>query len=165
MDKVILMHVLAHIPVNFTIGYLFYMIIGQPADIGFLLAISAAGFLIDIDHAITFIMAKRSIHPTKFYRWLRYQLDHSVPSFYICHTFEFIAFLYILSFSYSFAYAMFIGYALHLATDMTVNIRKDIIKGESSINRFKYWSGTYFLLYPGYNYMKVKLSGPVTTSV
>ena len=159
------MHVLAHIPVNFTIGYLYYIITRQPADISFLIAISIAGFLIDMDHILTFIIKKRSVHPKKLYLWLKYQLDHSIPSFYVCHTFEFIALLYILSFSHSFAYAMFIGYALHLATDMAVNIRKDIIKGESSLHRFKYWSGTYFFLNPGYNYMKIKLSSPETTSV
>ena len=80
------MHVLAHIPVNFMIGYLYFIITKQPVDISFLIAISIAGFLIDLDHIITFMIAKRSIHPKKLYLWLKYQLDHSIPSFYVCHT-------------------------------------------------------------------------------
>ncbi|MCK5299743.1 MAG: hypothetical protein KAJ54_01175 [Candidatus Aenigmarchaeota archaeon] len=157
------MHVLAHGPVNFIIGYLYFALTGQPYNLEFLIAISVAGMLIDFDHILTFVLLKKSVHPGAFLMWVRHQLDKKIARFYLCHTFEFIGLLYVFS-NYSYlAKVMFIGYALHFAVDIAVNLRYDIVNGRAFMHRFKYWLGSYHFLYPRINYIRIRLISRITS--
>src|SRR5271157_3228029 len=112
---------LVHVLVNALFYVLLVFLVPLPFQVWDLILFVLYGTVLDIDHAIFFVSMTRPLTRANLAARLKKDYAEQVPHFYICHSVEFEVILmsFVLIFpQIPFFFWLFLGWSLHLLTDM-----------------------------------------------
>lgn len=125
---------LKHFIIGLVAASLLYFL--QITNLFFSLLVLATNSLVDSDHYFYYVYSKKDLSFRRAYNWFIKGSKTARKSILVFHSYEFLAFLILVSFTYSLAWATVLGVVVHFCCDIIDKTRRKMFFRNIVLTKF-----------------------------